>query len=125
MLIYKLLGPSTQDSFATSFGVSYGVGAAAEWKDIATEAAKTIVILAILERMHVTKSVSWLEDVRTLLEALMRALLELNRSADARVLPLQHIDYMSTQALLFQHVGLNMYQQTKLFYTFRTRICDD
>ena len=32
MLIYKLLGPSTQDSFATSFGVSYGVGAAAEWQ---------------------------------------------------------------------------------------------
>lgn len=31
---------------------------------------------------------------------------------------------MSTQALLFQHVGLSMYQQTKLFYTFRTRICD-
>lgn len=36
----------------------------------------------------------------------------------------QHVDYMSTQALLFQHVGLSMYQQTKLFYTFRTRICD-
>ena len=32
MLIYNLLGPSTQDSFATSFGVSYGVGAAAEWQ---------------------------------------------------------------------------------------------
>ena len=64
MLIYKLLGPSTQDSFATSFGVSYGVGAAAEWKDIATEAFKSILILAILERMHVTKSVAWLEEVR-------------------------------------------------------------
>ena len=123
MLIYKLLGPSTQDSFATSFGVSYGVGAAAEWKDISTEAAKTIVILAILERMHVTKSVSWLEDVRALLAAPMRVLCLRNSDATVRS-PLQHIDYMSTQALLFQHVGLSMYQQTKLFYTFRTRICD-
>ena len=80
MLIYKLLGPSTQDSFATSFGVSYGVGAAAEWKDIATEAAKTILILAILERMHVTKSVSWLEDVRARRGAAVRALRELSLS---------------------------------------------
>jgi hypothetical protein len=32
MLIYKLLGPSTQDAFATSFGVSYAIGAAAEWQ---------------------------------------------------------------------------------------------
>ena len=127
MLIYKLLGPSTQDSFATSFGVSYGVGAAAEWKDIATEAAKTIVILAILERLHVTKSVSWLEDVRALCCAPVRACaLFLLTPSDAsfRLPSLQHIDYMSTQALLVQHVGLSLYQQTKLFYTFRTRICD-
>jgi hypothetical protein len=32
MLIYKLLGDEAQNSFATSWGVSYGVGAAAEWQ---------------------------------------------------------------------------------------------
>jgi hypothetical protein len=28
------------------------------------EAAQVLLIMAILERLHVTKSVSWLEDVR-------------------------------------------------------------
>jgi hypothetical protein len=32
MLIYKLLGADSQDSFASSFGVSYAVGAVAEWQ---------------------------------------------------------------------------------------------
>ena len=64
MLIFTLLGPSAESNFATSFGVSYGIGAAAEWQEVAKEAAKTIFILAILERLHVTRTVSWLEAVR-------------------------------------------------------------
>jgi hypothetical protein len=32
MLIYRLLGDEAQGSFARSWGVSYGVGAAAEWQ---------------------------------------------------------------------------------------------
>ena len=39
-----------------------GMGAAAEWKDILKEAAKGVLILAILERLHLTRPVSWLED---------------------------------------------------------------
>ena len=119
MLIYKLLGPSTQDAFATSFGVSYAIGAAAEWQvrsstmlscclrfaltrrcrpqDIVKEAAQALLIMAILERLHITASMSWLEE---------------------------HIDYMSTQALLFQHTGLNFYQQTKLFTSYSKRVTD-
>ena len=31
---------------------------------------------------------------------------------------------MSTQALLFQHVGLSFYQQTALLNAYRKRICD-
>ena len=96
-LVFKLLGPATQDSFATSFGVSYGVGAAAEWKDILQQVVQTIIIMAIVERLHLTNSVSWLEE---------------------------HIDYMSTQALLFEHVGLTFVQQTRLFTAFRTRLSD-
>jgi hypothetical protein len=37
------------------------VGAAAEWQDVVKEALKAAVILAILERLHLTKPVSWLE----------------------------------------------------------------
>ncbi len=32
MLCYKLLGDEAQSSFARSWGISYGVGAASEWK---------------------------------------------------------------------------------------------
>jgi hypothetical protein len=40
MLCFKLLGDEAQSSFARSWGISYGVGAASEWKDIVTETAK-------------------------------------------------------------------------------------
>ena len=36
----------------------------------------------------------------------------------------QHINYMSTQALLFQHTGLNFYQQTKMFTAYSKRVTD-
>ena len=61
MLIYRLLGDDAQQSFARSWGISYGINAAAEWKDVATEAAKAAVILAILERLYLTSNASWLE----------------------------------------------------------------
>jgi hypothetical protein len=97
MLIYKLLGAEAEQSFATSWGVSYGVGAAAEWQEIAKEAAKGVVILAILERLHVTRPVSWLED---------------------------HVDYLSVQALLFEEKSLSLFQQTRLLFEYRKRISD-
>ena len=98
MLIYKLLGDSAQSSFASSFGVSYAVGAASEWQDIAKETAKGLVILAVLERLHITRPLSWLED---------------------------HLDYLSVQALLFRENGrLNSFQASKLIYSFRRRIGD-
>jgi hypothetical protein len=64
MLIYTLIGPSAEQGFTKSWGLSYGVGAAAEWQDIAKEAAKGVVVLAILESLVLTRPVSWLEEVR-------------------------------------------------------------
>jgi hypothetical protein len=32
MLIYRLLGDDAQQSFARSWGISYGINAASEWK---------------------------------------------------------------------------------------------
>jgi hypothetical protein len=61
MLIYKLLGDDAQASFARSWGISYGVGAASEWKDIAIEAAKGVLLLAILETLMLSRPVAWLE----------------------------------------------------------------
>ena len=97
MLIFQLLGRDAQRSFTHSWGVSYGVGAASEWRDVLRQAVLSIMVLAILERMHLTRRVSWLEE---------------------------HIDYMSTSALLLEHGGLSFFQELRLFFTFRRRLGD-
>ena len=61
MLLYKLLGDEGQASFARSWGISYGVGAASEWQDIVKEAIKGAIVLAILERLLLTRNANWLE----------------------------------------------------------------
>jgi hypothetical protein len=38
------------------------MGAAAEWQDILKEVVKGMIILAILERLHLTRPVNWLEE---------------------------------------------------------------
>jgi len=47
---------------AESWGVSYGMNVASEWKDVLMESVKGAIILAILERLYVTRSASWFED---------------------------------------------------------------
>ena len=34
------------------------------------------------------------------------------------------MDYLSVQALLFQRARLSLFQKTRLFFSFRTRITD-
>ena len=62
MLIYKLLGDQVQQEFARSWGVSYGMNVASEWKDVFIESLKGAVILAMFERFYVTRTASWFED---------------------------------------------------------------
>ena len=62
MLIYKLLGDQVQQEFARSWGVSYGMNVATEWKDVFIESMKGAIILAMLERFYVTRAASWYED---------------------------------------------------------------
>jgi hypothetical protein len=78
ILIYQLLGADAESSFARSFGVSYGVGAAAEWKEVAKDAAIAAAVLLLLERLHITRPVSWLEQQVDYLslQALVRAALQ-------------------------------------------------
>ena len=86
-----------QRSFTRSWGVSYGVGAATEWREVLRQAVTAIAVLAIAERLHLTRPVSWLED---------------------------HIDYISTSALLLEHGGLSFFQELRLLFTFRRRLSD-
>ena len=60
-------------------------------------AVVSIAVLAIAERLHLTRPVAWLED---------------------------HIEYMSTAALLLEHGGLSFFQELRLFVTFRRRLVD-
>jgi hypothetical protein len=39
-----------------------GMNTASEWKDVMIESLKGMVILAILERLYVTRAASWFED---------------------------------------------------------------
>ena len=60
-LVYRLLGEDAEQAFARSWGVSYGVGSAAEFRDVAQEAAKAVALLAVLERLYLTRNINWLE----------------------------------------------------------------
>ena len=97
LLIFELLGRDAEQSFIRSWGVSYGVGAASEWRDLLRQAVISLLVLAIAERLHLTRPVAWLED---------------------------HIDYMSTAALLLEHGGLSYFLELRLFFTFRRRLVD-
>jgi hypothetical protein len=73
MLIYTHLGGDAQESFSRSFGISYGLSQVSEWRDVASEALRTIVVFALLERLFLTPPAAYLED---------------------------HIDFLSVQAVM-------------------------
>jgi hypothetical protein len=97
MLIYRLLGEEAESSFARSFGISYGMGAAQEWKDVAIEAAKGVVLLMIMESLYLTPNGSWLEE---------------------------HVDYLSLQALLMRSAGISWASQVKRLWHHTKRLSD-
>ena len=135
MLLYKLLGDDGQASFARSWGISYAVGAASEWQDIVKEAIKGAIVLAILERLLLTRHSNWLEvredrRAQTALAArrarLLRNGLPSFTSLSAPLLPSRqdHIDYLSLQALLFKQTSLSFAGQIRLFFRHTRRIAD-
>ena len=123
LLIYELLGLDAQRSFTRSWGVSYGIGAANEWRDVARQAAIAVAVVAIAERMHLTRPVSWLEDqcVPRLGYCGPSACTDLRAHIHSAT---RSIDYMSTSALLLEHGGLSFFQELRLLFTFRRRLSD-
>lgn len=119
-LIYKLLGDQAQQQFSRSWGVSYGMNVAAEWKDVLTESIKGAVVLAILERLYATPTASWFED--HLGERGVHAVLACHAASDRRcACP----DYYCIQSQLFKHATMNVVQQTRLLWKHTKRISDD
>ena len=97
MLIYELLGEKAEQSFAHSWGVSYGVKAAAEWKSIFKASIKAALVIAVLERAFLTTPTEWLEDA---------------------------VDYYSLQSLMFNEQQLGFTGQVRAFFRFSKR-CKD
>ena len=48
-------------AMAQTWGVGYGLKSASEWQEVFKTAAKTAVILVILDMLRVTKDVPWFE----------------------------------------------------------------
>ena len=61
MLIYRQLGDKAQQEFAKTWGVGYALNNASEWQEVFKTAAKTAVILVILDLLRVTKDAPWFE----------------------------------------------------------------
>ena len=137
MLLYKLLGDEGQASFARSWGISYAVGAASEWQDILKEAIKGAIVLAVLERLLMTRHVNWLEvrapaagcrarhgGAYVVISSMPWSLL-LPDSLHAPACGAQdHIDYLSLQALLFKQTTLGFAGQIRIFFRHTRRIAD-
>lgn len=99
MLIYRLLGEEEEAAFARSWGVSYGLSAATEWREVAKEALKGALLVAVLETLYLTPNVQWLEE---------------------------NCDHMALQALLFDAAGepLGLLRRARLFFEFQRRLTD-
>ena len=73
------------------------MNAAQEWKAVLQEAAKAALLLALLERLCLTRNATWLEA---------------------------WIDYASLQALMFKRGSLTVVQQTRIMLTHTKRLSD-
>ena len=96
-LIYVLLGQKSEGAFARSWGISYGLNLATEWRGIIIQAAKGAFVLAVLERLCLTRPQPWLEDA---------------------------IDYYSLQALLFKSTDVGFVAKIRTMYRHTKRISE-
>ena len=94
-LLISLLGEGAQQSFSRSWGISYGISSASEWRDIIIAALKGAFVLALLERLFLTTSAEWLEEA---------------------------VDYYSLQALLFAQRGVSLWGQVRIMYHHTKRL---
>ena len=98
LLIYNTLGKAAEQQFTRSWGISYAMDNATQWKDIAKEAIRGIIILAILERLMLTPHGSWLDE---------------------------HLDFYSVQAMLYTDKVVSFGTQIMMFFNFQKRVIDD
>ena len=62
MLVYRQLGDKAQQEFAKTWGIGYALDNASEWQEVFKTAAKTALILVILDLLRLSKNASWFEE---------------------------------------------------------------
>ena len=98
MLIYKTLGDKAQQEFAKTWGIGYGMDNATEWQEVFKTAAKTALILVIMDLLRLNKNASWFEE---------------------------HVDFVSMQAVLFNGAARSWWAQTRTLVRLQARLTED
>ena len=70
---------------------------ATEWQEVFKTAAKTALILVILDLLRLSKNASWFEE---------------------------HVDFVSMQAVLFNGAAKSWWQQTRTLMQLQSRLVD-
>ena len=97
MLIYRCLGDSAQQEFATTWGIGYGLHNATEWQEVLKTALKTALILVILDMLRVTKDAPWFEE---------------------------RVDFVSMQAALLNGAARGWWSQTRRLVALQNRLTE-
>ena len=95
MLIYRNLGDKAQQEFAKTWGIGYGMDNATEWQEVLKTAAKTALVLVILDLMRLSKNSSWFEE---------------------------HVDFAAMQATLFSGAARGWWSQTRQLVRLQARL---
>jgi hypothetical protein len=74
MLIYTTLGDKAQSQFAQTWGIGYGLDNATEWQEVLKTAAKTALILVVLDLLRLSKNASWFEVRKPAASSVLSAL---------------------------------------------------
>ena len=98
MLIYKTLGDSAQEEFAKTWGVGYALDNASEWQEVFKTAAKTALILVVLDLLRLSKNADWFEEPA---------------------------DFVAMQAGLFNGAAKSWWQQTRTLVRLQARLTED
>ena len=98
MLVYRQLGDSAQQQFATSWGVNFGLDSAQQWRDVAQETAKITLVLIILDLLVITGPRNWFEE---------------------------HLDHLSCQATLFTGAAAGWWKRTWQLVQQQKRLSND
>ena len=85
-------------ALAQTWGVGYSLNNASEWQEVFKTAAKTALILVILDILRVTKDAPWFEE---------------------------HVDFISMQATLFNGAARGWWSQTRRLVALQSRLVDD